>query len=182
MSAPSQLPGEPLSWPNLDESYLLTKEALAAQLAQSHTLDSKASFVLASASILTASALALHQAVANLSGTGPSAHMPAGIVVLARVLAVLAVLAYLGVVYTSFRAYTLRSYAGPADPRQLEARYVSMDAELAKATLFSTMVKSYGDNSALLDQKASWTRYALYALLGEAALVALTTIVEIFLT
>jgi hypothetical protein len=182
MSAPSQLPGEPLSWPNLDESYLLTKEALAAQLAQSHTLDSKASFVLASASILSASALALHQAVANLSGTGVgTAPMPSGFVVLARILAVLAVLAYLGVVYTSFRAYTLRSYAGPADPRQLEVKYVSMDAELAKATLFSTMVKSYGDNSALLDQKASWTRYALYALLGEAALVALTTIVEIFL-
>ena len=100
---------------------------------------------------------------------------------LPQVLAVLAVVAYLAVVYTSFRAYTLRSYAGPADPRQLEARYVDMNAQLAKATLFSTMVKSYGDNSALLDQKASWTRYALYALLGEAALVALTTLVEIFL-
>jgi hypothetical protein len=177
MSTPNQLPGEPSAWPNLDESYLLTKEALAAQLAQAHTLDSKASFVLTSASILTASALAVHQAAANLRGTGP----PAGMVVLAKVLAVLAVVAYLAVVYTSFRAYTLRSYAGPADPRQLEARYVDMNAQLAKATLFSTMVKSYGDNSALLDQKASWTRYALYALLGEAALVALTTLVEIFL-
>src|SRR5215469_4228099 len=106
MSAPSQPPGEPLAWPNLDESYLLTKEALAAQLAQAHTLDSKASFVLTSASILTASALALHQAAAGLSGTGPSSHLLGGIVVLARVLAVLAVLAYLGVVYTSFRAYS----------------------------------------------------------------------------
>jgi hypothetical protein len=181
MSTPSQQPGEPLAWPNLDESYLLTKEALAAQLAQAHTLDSKASFVLTSASILTASALALHQAVASLSGAGTTAHRSGGIIVLVQVLAVLAVVAYLAVVYTSFRAYTLRSYAGPADPRQLEARYVDMDAELAKATLFSTMVKSYSDNSALLDQKASWTRYALYALLGEAALVALATIVEIFL-
>jgi hypothetical protein len=182
MSTPNQLPGEPSAWPNLDESYLLTKEALAAQLAQAHTLDSKASFVLTSATILTASALAVHQAAANLSGTGVgTAHPRAGMVVLAQVLAVLAVFAYLAVVYTSFRAYTLRSYAGPADPRQLEARYVDMNAQLAKATLFSTMVKSYGDNSALLDQKASWTHYALYALLGEAALVALTTLVEIFL-
>jgi hypothetical protein len=181
MSVPSQSPTEPLTWPNLDECYLLTKEALADQLAQSRALDSKASFVLTSASILTAAALALHQAVAGLAGTGAVATLPGGLVVLAKVLAVLAVLAYLAVIYTAFRAYTLRSYDGPADPRQLASKYVDMDSELAKATLFATMVKSYGENSTVLDQKVAWTRYALYALFGESILIALITIVELFL-
>jgi len=181
MSVSSQPPGEPVTWPNLDECYLLSKEALADQLAQSRALDSKASFVLASASILTAAALALHQAVAGVAGTTAEAALSRGLVVLANLLAVLAVLAYLGVVYTAFRAYTLRSYDGPADPRQLAAKYVDMDAELAKATLFATMVKSYGDNSTILDQKVAWTRNAVYTLFGESILVALVTIVQLFL-
>jgi hypothetical protein len=56
-----------------------------------------------------------------------------------------------------------------------------MDAGVAKATLFATMVKSYDDNSIVLAQKVAWTRYALYALFGESILVALVTIVELFL-
>jgi hypothetical protein len=181
MSAPPMSDSESPVWPNLDECYELTKEALDAQLAQAHTLDSKASFVLTSASVLTAAALALHQAATNLAGAAaPSSH-PEGLAYAAKALGILGVLAYVGVVYTSFRAYTLRSYAGPADPRQLKDRYVNMDVQLAKATIFSTMVESYTSNSAVLERKVLWTRYALYALLAEAALVALITLVEIFL-
>jgi hypothetical protein len=181
MSAPPTSSSESPAWPNLDECYALTKEALGAQLAQSHTLDSKASFVLTSASVLTAAALALHQAVTNLAGSVAASSQPEALAVTAKILGILGVLAYVGVVYTSFRAYTLRSYAGPADPRQLEEKYVDMDVQLAKATIFSTMVESYTTNSAVLERKVLWTRYALYALLAEAALVALITLVEIFL-
>jgi hypothetical protein len=131
--------------------------------------------------VLTAAALALHQAVIGQSGSVGALSQPEALAVIAKVLGILGVLAYVGVVYTSFRAYTLRSYAGPADPRQLKEKYVDMDVQLAKATVFSTMVESYTSNSAILSQKVRWTRYALYALLAEAALVALITLVEIFL-
>jgi hypothetical protein len=181
MSAPPTSSSESPAWPNLDECYELTKETLGAQLAQAHTLDSKASFVLTSASVLTAAALALHQAVTNVAGSVASSTQPEAPAVAAKVFGILGVLAYVGVVYTSFRAYTLRSYAGPADPRQLKEKYVNMDVKLAKAAIFSTMVESYTSNSMVLERKVLWTRYALYALVAEAALVALITLVEIFL-
>jgi hypothetical protein len=169
----------PARWPNLDEVYRLSENALAAQLSQVSALDSKANFVLTSASILTVAAAALHGALTPSSTTATAP--PDWIVLVGHILAVIAVLAYLGVVFAAYKAYAVRTYKGVANPGVLKDKgYTSMDPEVAKATVYVTMVESYKQNVNTITRKAEWTRWAVRSLLVEAVLVAGITFIQVF--
>jgi len=161
--------------PSLDVCFELAQKQLEAQRARFGNLDTKASFVLGSASILTTAATGLHTASASV--TPPNGLVAFGLAVLPP----LAVFAYSGVVLAAFFAYTLRSVAWTPTVTRLNDIYVTQDPLVTKGKLLAAMKVVYEDNEQAIEGswgKATWTQIALCALLSEAALIALLTLVQ----
>jgi hypothetical protein len=161
--------------PSLDVCFDLAQKQLDAQRARFGNLDTKASFVLGSASILTAAVTGLHGAAANV-------RPPNGLVAFGlAVLPPLAIFAYAAVVLAAFLAYTLRSIAWTPTVTRLNDYYVTKDPRMTKGKLLDAMKGVHEENEQSVEGKwgkATWTQIALWALLSEAALIALLTLVQ----
>lgn len=162
----SQKPIAPSHLPSLALAFELAREQLADQRSQAAGLDTKASFVLGSASLLTAAATALHSMSASATP-----HP------LLTTIALLAVFVYLVVVAASYQAYTLRVYKHVPNLERLQ-EYIGVELQQTKGTLLSTMVLAYGENQRTLAKKVRWTKTALFALAVEAVVLAVLTLMQ----
>src|SRR5258707_4991413 len=119
--------------PSLGLVFNLAVQQMDAQARRIGNLDTKASFVLGSASILTTAATGLHTASANV-------HPPNGVVAfLLAVLPVLAVVAYLCVVGAAFFAYKLRSFQWIPTVTRLNDYYITQEPEATQGKLLPGM-------------------------------------------
>jgi hypothetical protein len=160
------------AYPSLDIALDLTREQLAAQQTQAGALDSKAGFVLGSASLLTGVLVAFRPA------TGLASY-PEPLPTVAHYLPFAAIVTYLVVISTSYRAYSLRRYQVVANPRKLYFHYLRKPAWRTKGTVLRTMLIVYARNERTLRAKVRWARAALAALTLEAIIVALILIAQV---
>lgn len=163
-SAPSQY--SPTDFPSMDTVVDFTREKLSAQLAHADSLDTKANFVLGSATLLTAAAVALRSS---------ASHISLGFM---HVLGVIAMVVYLAVVFASLSAYMTREYHQAPNPVELEP-YIWEEPLKTKGDTLREMVKAYKENKTILQNKARWLKWSLLGFGLEAVLLAVLAIAQI---
>ena len=163
-------PGPASPWPAIDIVYQELIDRAKGQQEHIKILDTKANFGLGSATILTAS-LALQQAAESASAqTGWS-----GAVV------VVALVAYLVVVISSFSAYRLRQVWVTPDPIVLTKEVVYETPDRAKSALSVARAEALVNNEEIIRSKVFWTKNALAGLFVEALALLIIAVAQMAL-
>jgi len=162
--------------PSLEVALDQAKASVDSVAAQGATLDTKASFILGSASVLTAAATSLQGALSTHKGTYHvlCAHQGRHCLVITATdvghpLGIVAGLAYLVIVGAAWKAYALRKYA-IIDPLPIAAFITYPEGEGKRAVLHG-LLKTYKQNIQANTAKARWTGIALALFLVEAILL-----------
>lgn len=159
-----------------------TRAMLSAQNAQISALDGKANFGLASAALLTTAVVGLRTALRTPLKPAAEAQPPmippqylsAG----ADLLTLLALAAFLAVVFCSYKAYQLRPFSAAPLPNEFRRDAVDQEETLTKQQLVGTLGDVYAHNADLLKDKVRWTRRAIRSIAAEAALLFLIAAVQ----
>jgi hypothetical protein len=158
--------------PSLEIIFEHVKGHVANQNEQIATLDGKASFVLASSSLLTAGVTTFHT---DLLEVLPSVTTKLGSVApqfLGYALILGALGLYLWLVWCAYKAYRIRPYRGITDLSQLRDKYLTQNSEDTKLMLLDTTIHAVEINTKTLSNKALWTRRAMLSLVWEAIFIA----------
>jgi len=183
---PKSLPKE-YNFPSLDLIFELTKECIAAQREQANALDSKANFVLGSATALVGADLVL-QAVLVASPSTPlhpqSAVLPfycslLTTSVFSRSLPLLALLiVYFATTLSACLAYMVRGYRYAPNPTELYQSYLSREERSTKAEVFRAMLEAFKENDKILRKRLFWVRTAFIAFGCEVVMLVLVLLVQ----
>ena len=153
------------SFPSLNLAFDITREILASQFERGNALDTKANFILGSATALVSTALVL-QAVLP---TGHCSMLPNKFLQVLPLLLLL--LVYLLVIFMAFQAYRVVDYKQAGNPVEFyESDDLFKEEHTVKAEVFRVMVQAYKHNHKMLENKASWVNKA-FLLLGCEAIV-----------
>jgi hypothetical protein len=155
------------SYPSLDLAFEMTREQLNSQLSRVDTLDSKASFVFTSATVLTAASISFRQAITSIHSN-----------LYVDFVEIVFVLLYVGILFSSYQAYSIREYKMVPVPTQFE-RYLNKDEHSTKGTLYSSMKNAFQENEGVIARKLGWTTWAMRGLVAEGVVVAVTTLVQV---
>ncbi len=153
----AQNSNEEYPFPGLDIIFELTKEQASEQTARVNLLDSKANFILGSATALISTALILQSSLLS-QGT----RITNRFLELLPLLALL--LVYLLVMFAAFFAYRVRVYKRSANPQELQRNYLNKSENTIKAEVFRAMVDSFQQNERTINKKAHWVNIAFAAL------------------
>jgi hypothetical protein len=173
---------------NLDVILTYIKERAAAQNAQITSLDGKANFGLAAASLLTtgvASLQAAFLAAQRLDAIRPTGGLlfprldPQILSPVASAFSVLAFATYIVVVFSAYQAYKVRAYTTVPNAKNLLNDYWTSPAFDTKARLAATMAEVIEENEVQTDAKARWVRVVMRSLLVEAALLLVMLILQL---
>lgn len=171
-----QLPtsGSDADWPSVEVVYDEVQAIVAAQNDRFKTIDTKANFGLAAATLLTAGVTGLGRALAE-SGqpVGDTIRLTADIVTLAS-LALYALIA--GLTYTAYRIQTFREVANPT---RLVDVYLYKEPAYTKAALSKQRAKNFDDNEWKIDRKATWVNRAMVLLVVEAVLLVVIAFIQV---
>ncbi len=151
--------------PSLDVAFDLTREQCAAQLTHLNGLDTKAGFVLASASLLTG-------ALATWRVPTTTVHYPIFIEWFMMRIPLISIVIYLVVIVTSYFALIPRDFTISINPTHLWQNYSKKPERWTKRKVRATMAAIYQKNKQVIDRKIRWTMAAFFALALEAVLVA----------
>jgi hypothetical protein len=157
---------DPRTLPSLDLALELTREQFAIQRDYAKNIDSKASFVLTSASFLAAGTTVLN----GLPSAG--VYVPA---VRIATLAIVLVFGYVG--FATYQAFKIQDFETVPDPGGLRRGYLDKEVTYTKYQILDTMIESYEDNSKTLARKVKWTRRAARGLLLEIAVLLAMAVV-----
>ena len=163
--------------PSLDIVLDLVRDQLNTQDDYANTLDAKAGFILGSASLLTGILvifkipLPVGDFLVRLLGSGTARWLSA--------LPVVALVIYLVIVTTAYKAYRLRNFYQVPNPNTLVDAYLTQAENATKATMVATMLTVFNDNEHTLKGKAASTSVAFAALWIEAFTVLLMLIVQL---
>lgn len=153
-------------YPSLDVALDLTRERVSQQRQQVDSLDTKANFILTSATVLVGTGLTAQLAITakriRLFGWTVGRAVP--LVVLAAV--------YLGVVVAAIRAYRIRSYSLAPEPSVLVDKYLEADEEETKEHALRAMAEAFDNNLPEIKKKVWWLKWALRALVAETVVLA----------
>ena len=152
--------------PSLNLVFDLAQEQLANQLSWVDTLDTKANFVLGSATLLVAGAAALRGATGDAR-------------LIVYCVAALAMMLYGVVIFAAYRAYTTREYNRAPDPSNGLEEYIWADTQRTKATVLGEIIEAYSANKKIIANKARWLRRALKAFCVEAVLLAVFAVLQV---
>lgn len=177
----TQAPSVPSALSGLDFVFDLVREQFAIQREYASSLDNKAGIILGSTSILTAVLLvvqvpSLKNAVFSLQSVGE--FLLSLLVNYEVFLPFIAIMIYLSLVLTSFRAYGIYNYQQVPEPNQLYASYMAKPEEVTKSVVLKTILDAYNHNEKLLRRKIVWTKWAFRALWAEALIVAVILTVK----
>jgi hypothetical protein len=170
-------------FPSLDLIFELTKEAIAVQREQVNALDSKANFILGSATAVVSTALVLQavqqttplpqQSASNVYCPIPSSKFFEALPLL------LLLLFYLCVIFTAYLAYKNRVYKQVPNPDELYNTYLLQEESKTKAEVFEAMRVAYKDNASKIKNKVSMLDVALVFLGCEAIALVLYLIFQV---
>lgn len=152
-------------FPSLDIVLQISRDMLSGQISYVESLDTKANFILGASTLLTAAAIALR---------GTNSRVPANI----RCLGVIAIVVYLIVVGLALWAYMLRKYHQAPNPIDLEP-YMWENQVRTKGDVLHEVVEAYKNNKTIIESKALALRLALFALGGEALLLAILALAQV---
>jgi hypothetical protein len=173
---------------NLDVILTYVKERGAAQNAQITSLDGKANFGLAAASLLTTGVASLHAAFLSAQRLDPSRGAgallfprldPQIFAPIALAFTALAFATYVVVVFSAYQAYKVRGYTTVPNAKTLLNEYWTSPAFDTKARLAATMAEVIEENEHKTDAKAWWVRVVMRSLLVEAALLLLLLVLQL---
>lgn len=179
-----EAPAVAQDWPSLDEIYDEVKDSVAAQNDRLKTIDTKANFGLAAATLLTAGVTGLGRALVD---AGQRAIVPSwtvlGIQLRADQVIDWVTIASLGiyglVALSAYAAYRLRTFKEAPDPNRLVAMYIHVDPRITKATITSERAKNYAINEKKIGRKAWWTNLAMVFLILEAFLLFIIALIQV---
>lgn len=183
--------------PNLALALDLSKQAVDHQADTSDGLDTKAGFVLASASLLVAVLMVWRPPSTTIVCTWalsreqliPHLWLKQAIYWGAWLILLTAILVYALVIYFAGRAYSLRQFDSPPEPSQFVTPYPAgtpeqegypllLHEDALKRSLLTHMITAYGDNAHLLNEKVQWLQCALRTFWLEAGVVGLVLLYE----
>lgn len=163
-----------IQFPSLNIGFELVRERLTNQSETLNTLDTKASFVLGSSTILIGAVILNHSQI-------PSCHFFFFMITpdTLRLIPLLLLLSYLIGVLSAFQAYRIRGSFDVPKPRTIYDRYLTKPEEETKAANFMAMIYAYEENTKLLKIKGRWTTAALTSLAILAVLLALPLLFQV---
>lgn len=171
---------------SLDVVFEQVKSRMAAQDSQIATLDGKANFSLASATLLTAGVTGLQAAFSSAQETGPvnsfmvfGLNLPATAAI--SILTSVSLLAYVIVVFAAYQAYRVRDFKAVPKVQTLRDKYLQKTETETKTAMIDAWVEVFSRNEKLINNKLWWTNLVLFALAVEAFLLLLVTVVELAL-
>lgn len=173
-----------VDWPSLDEVYEEVKERIEVQNEQIKTLDTKANFGLAAATLLTAGVTGLGRALGETQRTGEiESWNILGRSITAENLVDWITIASLGAYVVAalgaYFAYKLRTFKVSPNPRRLIDKWIHEDPSETKAALTRSRVQDYEFNETVIETKVKWTNTAMIALVIEAVLLLAIAVVQV---
>ncbi|MEA2514734.1 MAG: hypothetical protein QOJ59_4223 [Thermomicrobiales bacterium] len=169
---------------SVDVLYEEMKRSEDAQSAQISALDGKANFSLGSATLLTTGVAALRTALESSNGTDPGGTLDLLLIepsaaTVTNWLVISSVVAYLVVLISSYKAYTLRGYSLVPQPQTLIDEYKGEEGPFTKARLAAARASAIAENAPTINSKVTWTRRALRSLFIEGVLLLAITLVQL---
>lgn len=164
----------------LDVLFDVAKNRLSLQDSQADALDTKAGFVLGTATILTGVVVAFQQAamdaIARAIGNNLLLRVAATLIVLALVGLVVSI--YLDIVRGSYAAYKLHRYNTVDITEEIREEYIFKGPTETKITYLNEMIAAIAENEKTLQQKVESAETALNSLLVEARLTAFLIVAQ----
>ncbi len=158
-------------FPSLDLIFELMKEAIAGQREQVNSLDSKANFILGSATAFVSAALVLQAVLLTPSTVRTSSAISCPILAnkFLHTLPLLGVLLmYLCVLFAAYLAYKVRTYKQAPNPDELYNTYLVQEESKTKAEIFEAMRHAYKLNTHTIEKKTLLLKVSFILLGGEA--------------
>ncbi len=164
-------------FPSLDLGFDLVRERLSAQSDRVNTLDTKASFILGSSTLLLGTAIVIQP---TLSTCHSSIIFP--ILVhkilpimpeLLHILSLLLFIVYISGIISAYQAYKIRGLYNVPDPDTIYKSYLTKPEHETRAATFRAMIDAYATNAVEIEKKGHWTTIALRLLIAEAIILAL---------
>jgi len=149
---------------SLDLLFDLIKNRLTTQIDQADKLDTKASTIMTSATVVVSAALTLQAVLPTLLRSFSNITVTTFLPLLP--LSLLA-LAYLTTMTFGTLAFWIRTYKLTPDPVGLYSSYLYEEEKETKAYVMRSMIEDYSKNEKELDKKVVWNKVAFIALLFE---------------
>lgn len=161
----------------------VAKERVKEQNSYIGVLDTKAGFVIGSASLLTAGLAGffdtVFQSIEALVASQPIQTFP--IKEAALLLTATAVLLYLGIAFAGYQAYKLRDYPELSAIRSLRDIYLNERPEDTQLAILDTLTDIVEVNDREIKDKAWWTQLAVVLLIVQAILIAVLVVVQLLI-
>jgi len=125
---------------------------------QVNAVDTKANFILGSATAIISAALILQAVLIQLHSIIFTNRF------LLELPLLLLFITYLSVMFIAFLAYRINVYKLVPDPSELYKHYLQKPESHSKAEVFRAMVEAFKENERTINKKVSWTERALVAL------------------
>jgi drug/metabolite transporter superfamily protein YnfA len=152
--------------PSLDLGLDLMRDNLAQQMSQADALDTKAGFILGSASLITGVLVAWHK-------------LPLGAPGIVQWLPAIAIAVYAAVVTCAAFAYFVREYSLSPGPVTIRDKFVFWELPESKDEIFHGMVLAWLRNSKQIGLKLHWLELAFIAFGVQITVVAAIIVTEI---
>lgn len=163
--------------PSLDVVLEHVKKHIDTQNAQIATLDTKASFVLGSGSLLTAGVTGFWNGVSETLGQPAQVDDRPVLLYIAVGTTIFALLFYLGLVWSAFQAYRIRPYCGITKLRELRNTYLTRPEIDTKSVLLDTQITAAEESEQAINEKVTWSKRAIAGLIGQAVLIAVMIVI-----
>jgi hypothetical protein len=175
---------ENVDWPSLDEVYTEVKDRISSQNDRNKTIDGKANFGLAAATLLTAGVTGLSKVVGDVAtksnvGQRDFILFHAHLGTVADWITVASLAVYGMAAISAYMAYHLRAFRESPKPQRLVEHYVNQDPRITKATITRELAKDYAFNEDVIDEKVKWTNRTMVFLIVETALLLLIALIQV---
>ncbi|HEX8600723.1 MAG TPA: hypothetical protein VF952_19675 [Chloroflexia bacterium] len=164
----------------IDVLFALAQNKLSVQDSQINALDSKAGFVLGSATILTAAVLAFQQAAVEAISKVFGESLIQRLVLTAVVVVLVIIIAalYISIVKASYDAYKLQRYRIVSITKEVRDLFILETPIKAKLVFLNAMISAAEVNQVTLDKKVASTETAVNSLLVEAKVIAFLAVAQ----
>lgn len=152
--------------PSLDLGLDLMRDNLSQQMSQADAIDTKAGFILGSASLITGVLVAWHK-------------LPQGAPGIVQWLPAIAIGVYATVVTFAALAYFVREYTLSPDPVKIRDNFVFWELPESKDEIFHGMVIAWLRNNKQIRLKLHWLELASIAFGIQIAIVAAIIVTEV---
>lgn len=172
--------------PSLPLGFDLVKDRLAYQSERVNALDTKASFVLGSSTLIIGAATLTRSQIPPCHFfffiTIFIANIPQLWLITPSILnsiPILLMLSYIAGVIFAYQAYRIRGLYNVPNPRTIYERYLTRTEYETKRDSFRAMLEAYERNNKGIDVKIRWTNAALISLVILAVLLALPLLFQV---